>query len=214
MLVLAGCGADGNPFGGGPEDPAPTGAAPDPDRPQRTIPPNFAECGEEEPKDGELVADVDLRNMTADPPPGFEESGGYHEDNPVEGEWTGLYFVPTTQQDTLDVINIVVYPQMELGPLTITCDQVSRAEIERRIEQYHEINGADVIESSEFVTVAGLPAVREVVHLPDSGYSGYSYRGYWIFGRGQVAHVYCQWVVDQATIERGCDDLIASLRVS
>ena len=51
-----------------------------------------------------------------------------------------------------------------------------------------------------------MPAIREVVKLPR-----YTYEGYWIFGRGQVAHLYCQWVNDEATIRAGCTDFLASI---
>ncbi|TNU77022.1 hypothetical protein FH969_01365 [Miniimonas arenae] len=210
MLAVAGCvpfGGDGD--GGGQGDGDPTAASAP--TAHRSIPPGFIECDGRPPKDGELVADVDLTTLTAPDPPRFHEASGYYEDNPVEGDWTARYWVPDDQQASLDVINLLVYPQMDLGPLTVTCDMISWRDITDRIATYHEINGAEVIEETTQTSVAGLPAVREVVDLPGSGYS---YLGYWIFGRGQVAHLYCQWVDDEATIVAGCEDFIGSVTVS
>lgn len=205
-LLLAGC------LGGeGAEEPTPTPSGAAAPTAHRTVPPGFIECEGRPPKDGELVADVDLTTLSAPVPPGFRAASGYEEDHPVEGAWEATYWVPLDQQDLLDVVNLVIYPQMELGPLTVTCDMISWADITARIAQYHEINGAEVIEETSRTSVAGLPAVREVVALPGSGYS---YVGYWIFGRGQVAHLYCQWVQDEARIVAGCEDYIASVTVS
>ena len=174
----------------------------------RTVPPGFIECDGRPPKDGELVADVDLTTLRSSVPPGFTQSYRFGEDNPVEGDWEGTYYTPDNAQDSLDVVNLVVYPQMDLGPLTVTCDMISLKDIEARIAKYHEINGATIIEETEVTSVAGLPAVREIVDLPNSGDS---YEGSWIFGRGQVAHLYCQWVNDEATIRAGCTDFLASI---
>lgn len=157
------------------------------------------------------MAEVDLRTLSAPAPTGFRPGGTlYYEDHPVEGDYEAQYWVPQDQQHPLDVLNLVVYPQLDLGPLTLTCDMLSWREITQRIERYHELNGAEVIEETSRVTVAGLPAVREEVDLPSSGYR---YLGYWIFGRGQVAHLYCQWAQDEATMRRGCQEYIDSVTV-
>lgn len=204
-LALAACTPDADPTSSPTQtqsaDPQASGAGG-----TRTVPPGFIECDGRPPKDGELVADVDLTTLRSSVPSGFSESFSYAEDNPVEGDWEGTYYTPDNAQDFLDVINLVVYPQMDLGPLTVTCDMISLKDIEARIAQYHEINGATVIEETEVTSVAGLPAVREVVKL-----AKYSYEGYWIFGRSQVAHLYCQWVNDEATIRAGCTDFLASI---
>ena len=209
--VLAGCagGVPGLPgFSSGPTaTPSPTGSAGLGD-----IPPGFIECEGEPPKDGELVADVDLTKLTAPDPPGFERAYGYMEDNPVEGASEGQYWVPEDQLDFLDVASINVYPQMELGPLSVTCNEISWREIIDRIDKYHEINGAEIIEETTRSSVAGMPAVREEVSLPRSGYD---YVGWWIFGRGQLAHVYCQWTSEAARQELvdACDTLAATIVV-
>ncbi|OJX94252.1 hypothetical protein EDD28_2855 [Salana multivorans] len=210
VLLLSGCASPLPGFPGSsatPHEPTSTGSAGLGDIPQ-----GFIECHGEPPKDGELVADVDLTKLTAPTPPGFRTATGYHEDNPVEGASSGQFWVPVNQLDTLDVASINVYPQMELGPLAVTCDEISWREIVKRIEQYHEINGAQIIEETTRSSVAGMPAVREEVSLPDSGYD---YIGWWIFGRGQLAHVYCQWTSEAArqTLVDACDTLAATIVV-
>lgn len=201
---------------GGPIPLLPTTTTPDPSESGSAglgdIPPGFIECHGEPPKDGALVADVDLTRLSAPAPPGFESAYGYHEDNPVEGSSTGQYWVPVDQRSILDVASINVYPQMELGPLAVTCDEISWRDIVSRIDTYHQINGADIIEETTRSAVAGLPAVREEVSLPGSGYD---YVGWWIFGRGQLAHVYCQWTSEDARQELidACDTLAATIVV-
>ncbi|WP_454301897.1 hypothetical protein [Salana multivorans] len=209
--VLAGCagGVPGLPgFSSGPTaTPSPTGSAGLGD-----IPPGFIECEGEPPKDGELRCRRRSHELTAPDPPGFVRSSMYHEDNPVEGLSEGQYWIPEDQLDVLDVAGINVYPEMELGPLTVTCDEISWRDIVQRIEQYHEINGAEVIEETTRSSVAGMPAVREEVSLPRSGYD---YVGWWIFGRGRFAHVYCQWTSEAARQELvdACDTLAATIVV-
>lgn len=212
--LLAGC-TGGLP--GLPTSPRSPSGEPSPSRSAGLgdIPPGFIECHGEPPKDGELVADVDLTKLTAPAPPGFVPSSMYSEDNPVEGESQGQYWIPENQLDVLDVAGINVYPQMELGPLAVTCNEISWREILARIEKYHEINGAEVIEETTRSSVAGMPAVREEVSLPRSGRGGYDYVGWWIFGRGQLAHVYCQWTSQAARqqLVDACDTLAATIVV-
>ena len=170
------------------------------------MPPGFIECDGRPPKDGAPVADVDLTAYTDQAPTGFVAASGYSEDLPVEGDWVITAYEPIDQAHGLDVLGMVVYPQMDLGPLTVTCDEISWEDLEARVDQYDEIRGATTVESRERTAVAGLPAVREVVKLPR-----YTYEGYWIFGRGQVAHAYCQWAVNETQIRQGCQEYLSTL---
>lgn len=206
MVALTGC------QGSAPDEPtaspssSPTASSAGAPTSNRTIPPGFIECDGRPPKDGAPVADVDLTAYTDQAPDGFVAASGYGEDLPVEGDWVITAYEPLDQAHGLDVLGMVVYPQMDLGPLTVTCDEISWADLEARVDQYDVIREATGVEQRERTTVAGLPAIREVVKLPR-----YTYEGYWIFGRGQVAHAYCQWAVNETQIRQGCQQYLATL---
>ncbi|PWD49610.1 hypothetical protein C8046_01675 [Serinibacter arcticus] len=206
--------------GDGPLDPAPrtssSTSTADPGEP-RSVPPGFLECDDQDrsdataPAGSAAVADVDLTRYAEVTPTGFEPASGYIEDQPVEGDWTVTAFVPVDQAHSLDALGMVVFPEMELGPLEQTCGTVSWADVEARVARYDELRRTVEVAPDERTTVAGLPAVKETVEIPEGGYTTVAY---WIFGRGQVARVWCQWVEDAETIRRGCDEYVAGLTFS
>ena len=121
-LALAACTPDADPTSSPTQtqsaDPQASGAGG-----TRTVPPGFIECDGRPPKDGELVADVDLTTLRSSVPSGFSESFSYAEDNPVEGDWEGTYYTPDNAQDFLDVINLVVDIGAALNPDFTNCQR-------------------------------------------------------------------------------------------
>ncbi|ACQ80463.1 hypothetical protein Bcav_2212 [Beutenbergia cavernae DSM 12333] len=203
LLALTACVPDdptGDPTSGGPGS-----ASSSSDGQHRTPKPNqlcdTADKGEHD------LPEVDFADVQWTVPSGFVSSSAYSEEFPLEGDYIGLYAGPDDGIDTLNALGIVVYPQLELGPLMDACSRISDEAIDARLAQYHEIAPSTVLEGPDRTEVAGLPAVMEVLELPD-----YSWRTYWIFGRDQMMQVVCQWTDHRDRVEAACVDLVASIR--
>ena len=215
LALLAGCAIPG--FGDdGTDDPTAGGTPPGPDESATMpteIPSWLLECGsDDKDRDEELqLADLDLTTATWAMPAGFEVSTGYHEDNPVETIHSTWYAVPTNPpQPTLNVIQVVIYTGIDWGDLADDCGRVPLEAVEEKLARYRDHIGAEPLTDAEMTTLAGHPAIHQ-----DIGLSRYSYTGWWLFSEDQMLHLYCQWTPDgdRAVIERGCDDLVASLQV-
>lgn len=177
------------------------------------IPSWLLECGEDDGKRDETLqlADLDLRQATWSTPSGFAESSGYVEDNPVETLHSSWYAVPTDPaQSTLNVIQVVIYVDIDWGDLADGCGRVPLEAVEEKLARYREQIDAEPLSDAEMTELAGHPAIHQ-----DIGLDRYSYTGWWLFSEDQLLHLYCQWTPDgdRAVIERGCDDLVASLQV-
>lgn len=166
-------------------------------------------CSDDADPDFPEVADVDLSKFTWTIPNGFVAAPSYSETDPVEGPYRGQFAVPSPQKDSKDVLGSVIYPQLALGPLVDKCDRLDAQAAKKRLAQYHEIQGTTVVEEAQQTTIGGLPAFREVLSI-DGGTQ--SWQAYWVFGRNQLLQLACQWKGDQATIERGCEDLVNSFK--
>lgn len=215
LTLLAGCAIPG--FGDEgttePTDGA-TSWEPDEDATMPTeIPSWLLECGDDDKeRDEELqLAALDLTQATWSTPDGFEVTTRYHEDNPVETIHSTWYAEPTDPpQPTLNVIQIVIYTGIDWGDLADGCGRVPLEAVEEKLARYRDHIGAEALTDAEMTTLAGHPAIHQ-----DIGLSRYSYTGWWLFSEDQLLHLYCQWTPDgdRAEIERGCDDLVASLTV-
>lgn len=178
------------------------------------IPSWLLECGAD--KDGETdeslqLADLDLTRATWATPSGYVEVTTYIEDNPVETIHSTWYAEPTDPpMETLNVIQVVIYTGIDWGDLADDCGRVPLEAVEEKLAEYREQIGAQPLSEATMTEVDGHPAIQQ-----DIGLSEYSYTGYWLFSTDQLLHVYCQWTseANRPVIERGCDDLVASVSV-
>jgi hypothetical protein len=177
------------------------------------VPSWLLECGQDDKeRDEELqLADLDLTTATWSTPAGFAETAGYVEDNPVETLHSAWYAEPTDPpMPTLNVIQVVVYTGLDWDGLADGCGRVPLEAIEEQLARYREQIDAQPLSDAEITTLAGRPAIQQ-----DIGLASYQYTGWWLFSQTQLLHLYCQWTPegDRAVIERGCDDLAASVQV-
>lgn len=175
------------------------------------IDPALLDCGE--PEDGDPVlqlAAADLTAATWTIPEGFVETFAYSEDRPVEHVESFRALEPAEDPVPLNVLTVVVYSELDWGDQIDECGRVPVDVVESRLAGYRETTGAEPLTELELGEVAGLPAVEQDVRLEQ-----YSYRGYWLFGRTQLMHLYCQWTADaeKDRIVKACDDLVASVEV-
>lgn len=216
LTLLAGCAIPG--FGGddetAPTDGTSTTGPREPATMPTEVPSWLLECGDRDKGDRDeslQLTTLDLTQATWSMPAGFDEAAGYSEDNPVEtlhSEWIAEPTDPP--QPSLNVINIVIYTGVDWGDLADGCGRVPLAAVEEKLARYREQIAAEPLGEAEMTTLAGLPAIKQ-----DIGLASYDYIGYWLFTETQLLHLYCQWTPsgDQAVIERGCDDLAASVVV-
>jgi hypothetical protein len=144
-------------------------------------------------------------------PEGFVETFKYSEDRPVEHIESFWAAEPAQDAVPLNVLAVVVYSGLSWGEDIDQCGRVPTTAIDERLASYREGSGAEPIGDLVEVEVSGMPAVQQEVALPE-----YSYRGYWVFGRNQLIHLYCQWTSDaeKDRVLAGCDALVASLEVT
>lgn len=210
--ALVGCVPGADPGAGPGSDPTASTSAPGTGSTPTEIPSWLLECGADDGKDQELqLADLDLTTATWATPPGFEVSTSYVEDNPVERIHSTWYAVPTDPVlPSLNVVQVVVYVDIDWGDLADECGRVPIAAVEEKLARYREQIGAEPLSEARTTELAGHPAIRQ-----DIGLDRYSYAGWWLFSSDQLLHLYCQWTPDgdREVIERGCDDLVASLAV-
>lgn len=166
-------------------------------------------CRDSKGEDFPDVMDVDLRNYTWTMPNGFASSSSYIQEDPVEGEYEGQFMIPIKPVASLNVIGIVMYPQLKLGPLVDKCARLDSQAALARLQTYHDILGASVVEAPQKVTIGGLPGFREVLEVNPRDYT---WTSYWVFGRNQLLHVSCQWTDQKEIIAQGCDELMASFK--
>lgn len=205
-ILLTGCGIvgddGGDPDGGG------DGASGS----DTTIDAALLECGDPENADPTMqLTDVDLTAAGWDMPDGFVETFRYSEDMPVEHIESFWAAEPAEDPVPLNVLAVVVYSGLEWGEDIDECGRVPIAAIDERLASYREGNEAEELTESAEVEVAGLPALEQDLALAE-----YSYRGYWVFSRDQLIHLYCQWTSDaeKDRVLTGCDDLLGSLEVA
>lgn len=208
-MALGGCGVIGGDDPG-PADPS-GGQSQDPDRsPPPTLAPELQECG----SGGEeqlTLADTDLTEATWDVPDGFETTGGYHEDNPVEDNILDLWVAKPTDVDrSLNIVNVVTYDGLDWGDNAEECSEVPLSAVGDRLGHYRQIINANALSDPEMTEVDGYPAMQQSLEV-----SRYSYEGYWLFSTTQLLHVYCQWDDDQYRdiIMDGCEQLVDSVSV-
>lgn len=204
VLALAGCSSDGDATGGG-EGADGSGSAAERPTP---IDAALLECGDPAGADPTLqLSEVDLTQVTWEIPSGFVETFAYSEDLPVEHIESFWAAEPEEDPVPLNVLTVVVYGRMDWSGDADECGRVPISAVDERLAGYHEVNGAQPLTEVEQVELAGLPALRQDLELPD-----YSYRGYWVFGRDQMVHLYCQWTseAEQERVLAGCEELLAS----
>src|SRR5690606_5584081 len=154
------------------------------------IPSWLLECGADDGKDEELqLADLDLTTATWATPPGFEVSTSYVEDNPVERIHSTWYAVPTDPVlPSLNVVQVVVYVDIDWGDLADGCGPVPIAAVEEKLARYREQIGAEPLSDARTTEQAGLPAIRQ-----DIGVDPERYAGRWLFSSVPPSHLYCPW---------------------
>lgn len=206
VVTLAGCGVLADD-GADQLDGADGGTSASP----TAIDPALLDCGT--PDDTEATVQLDdiaLTDVSWDMPEGFTETFKYSEDVPVEHIESFWAAEPATDPVDLNVLAVVVYSQLDWGTSIDECGRVDAAVIGERLTGYREVSGAEPLTEIESLEVAGLPALQQDLGLPE-----YSYRGYWVFGRSQLIHLYCQWTSDaeKTRVLAGCDALVSSLVV-
>ncbi|MPV49929.1 MULTISPECIES: hypothetical protein [unclassified Pseudactinotalea] len=207
--LLAACGV--LPDGGAAGDEAPSGrggsAAGDP---PVTLAPQLQDCGTGG-EDQLTLADTDLTRATWDLPEGFEVTGGYYEDNPVEENILDLWVAkPVGTVPTLNVLDVVSYDGLQWTEGGEECGAVPLSAVSDRLAHYRQVIGAVPLDDPELTEVGGYPAMRQSLEV-----SKYSYEGYWLFSTTQLLHIYCQWTdpAYEEIITDGCAELIASVEV-
>lgn len=169
------------------------------------------ECGEATTADPTWqLLDVDLTEATWAMPTGFVETFDYSEDLPVEHIESFWVAEPQEAPVALNVLTVVVYSQLDWGEDADECGRVPTTAVDDRLVAYNEHTGAEPLTEVEATEIAGLPALRQ-----DLALAQYSYRGYWLFSRDQMIHLYCQWTneAEKPRVLAGCDELVASLVV-
>ncbi|WP_420111450.1 hypothetical protein [Pseudactinotalea sp.] len=205
-LLLTGCGGGGD-HGDDPENSGDgaSGAS-------TSIDAALLECGDPENADPTMqLSDVDLTAATWGMPTGFAETFAYSEDLPVEHIESFWAAEPAEDPVTRNVLAVVVYSGLDWGEDIDECGRVPIAAIDERLESYREGNEAEALTDSAELEIAGLPALEQDLALTE-----YSYRGYWVFSRSQLIHLYCQWTSDAEKDKMlgGCDELVDSLEVA
>lgn len=201
VTMLAGCGA----LGGDADD------EPDEDATSTTIDAALLECGDPTNGDPTLqLTDVDLSAATWEMPDGFAETFEYKEDYAVEHVESFWAAIAEEDPVPLNVLAVVVYSDVDWGEAADECGRVAVTAIEERLTTYMQQTGATALGEATSTEIAGQPAMQQDLSLPE-----YSYRGYWVFGRTQLVHLYCQWTGDDTrdAILAGCEDLLASFEV-
>lgn len=202
-LTLAGCASDESGEGGAADRSAPQEST--------SIDPALLECGDPENADPTLqLSDVDLTSATWSMPEDYVETFEYSEDRPVEHIESFWAAEPDEDPVARNVLTVVVYGGLDWGDDVDECGRVPISAVDGRLAGYNEVNGAEPLTEIEQVDVAGLPALQQDLGLPE-----YSYRGYWVFSRDQMVHLYCQWTSDEerSRMVSACEDLLASFEV-
>lgn len=170
------------------------------------------ECGDTADADSTMpLTDLDLTTAEWAMPEGFVETFRYSEDKPVEHIDSFWAAEPETDPVPRNVLTVVVYTRLDWGEDIDECGRVPIAAVDERLASYREGNDAEPLTEETTTEIAGLPALEQDLVLDE-----YSYRGYWVFGRDQMIHLYCQWTSDaeRDRVLTGCDDLVASLEVA
>lgn len=204
-LLLTGCGVSGD--GASDPDDADGGSGS-----STSIDAALLECGDPDNADPTLqLPSIDLTVATWDMPDGFVETFKYSEDLPVEHIESFWAAEPAEDAQPRNVLAVVVYSGLDWGEDIDECGRVAITAIDERLASYREGNEAEELTESSEVEVAGLPALEQDLALAE-----YSYRGYWVFSRDQLIHLYCQWTSDaeKDRVLTGCDDLLGSLEVA
>lgn len=206
VLALAGCTPDdGDPPPGSSPDPGGTYDGGGEDGGPVTLPPHLIECSEKE-REGALP-EVDLGAYEYVIPDGFVHDGPFHQFAPVEGEHVNEAIRLERNTGTIETLLFTYYAELEHGPVANECGVIDEDAVLERLTSYHAEFGAEVLEGPEAVTVAGHPAYMEVLE-----YNGrIQLRAYWVYGRHDLLHIECQWDVERAAIEAGCEELVDSL---
>ncbi|MBZ2194650.1 hypothetical protein [Occultella gossypii] len=206
LLTLVGCaGSAPGPAGeettpGGPVSGGATGPA--------TVPPGLLECDDASKDAGAEPAPQDLHRLDYGVPDGFAESGGYTQISSPEGDYTADYLVPTTSGvGNLNVLAVVYYAELALGPVAGDCGQLDRKLVLARLDVVNAEAGADLLGDYAWVEVGGLPAVRYDAWYPSHGFT---VRTYAVYGATELVTFGCQWVEAESVVTAGCDELIAS----
>lgn len=205
LMGAAGCGAVGDGAGGVAEA---DGANP---QTPTSIDVALLECGDPDNEDPTLqLSEVALTEATWDMPEGFVETFRYSEDLPVEHIESFWAAEPEQDPVALNVLTVVVYSRLDWGSDIDQCGRVSITAIDERLTSYREGNGAEPLTDITSLEIAGLPALEQDLRLPE-----YSYRGYWVFSRNELVHLYCQWTSDEQkdAVLSGCDELVGSLEI-
>lgn len=178
--------------------------------PPATLAPQLLDCG----TGGEeqlTLADTDLTRATWDVPEGFEVTGGYYEDNPVEENILDMWVArPEGDVPSLNVLNVVSYDGLQWSQSGEECGAVPLSAVSDRLAHYRRVIGAVPLDEAEMIEVGGHPAMHQSLEVPK-----YSYEGYWLFSTTQLLHVYCQWTDDsyRDLIVDGCKELVGSIQV-
>lgn len=202
LLGVTGLAACAGPFGGTDEEPA-TPSTP------TSIDGALLECGELS-EDSAQLAEIEVDVATWQMPDGFVETFAYSEDRAVEHVERIWVAEPEQDPEPLNVLTVVGYGALDWGEGADECGRVPLAAIDERLAGYHVANGAEALTEASPTEIAGLPAVEQDVQLPE-----YSYRGYWVFGRQQLLHLYCQWTDEsqKEIILAACEELVDSVEV-
>ncbi|MFV0253652.1 MAG: hypothetical protein ACK5H2_10010 [Beutenbergiaceae bacterium] len=176
-----------------------------------SLDPALLECGDPKLSDSSLtLPDIDLQQTSWATPAGFQESFIYQEDRPVEHLESFWAAEPADNPVNLNALAVAIYSDLDWGEDADDCGRVLLTAINERLEGYNTENGATALTEVTTVDIGGMSVLQQDLSFPE-----YLYRGYWIFSRDQMVHVYCQWTSDaeKSRILAGCDELIGSVQL-
>ncbi|MFV0427572.1 MAG: hypothetical protein ACK5KU_11145 [Beutenbergiaceae bacterium] len=213
VLTLAACGAtdDSTAAADGGESENDSGPA--------SFDPALLECGDVEyDQPQHTLPEVDLEQTTWAVPAGFEENLSYEEDRAVEYVESFWAATPVADPVLRNVLVVAVYSGIDWGSAMDVCGRVPRTVIDERLASYNEQNSATALTQVTGLEIGGLPALQQDLSFPldqELNLPAYSYRGYWIFSRDQMVHLYCQWTneTEQERILAACEELLASVQL-
>ncbi len=212
-LVLGGCGlldGDSDADPGAPPTESdtkdPIEGPDDEPSPTRTISLE-AQCTESDPQ----LAPHSLDEATWDTPSDFVSVTGYTMIDSPEGDYEVLWYVPDTGYQGLDIIAMVHWPDLAMGPVVDDCGAVDEKLATHRLDEYIRNAGTERLEGPTTVDVDGAVAFEELIRYDDYGFD---LRLITIYGQSSMFTIGCQWTQDPQTIADACDEILESFRIN
>lgn len=166
-----------------------------------------ADCPDEHPD----AAPESFDDLTWDVPAGFEVSSRpWTQIAPVEGDYEPTWLEATSGGTGMEVVAVVHYVDLGLGPVTDPCGVVDSALAAQRLDAYRSASGAERIDGPNKLSVDGAVGYAEVLRYDSHNFDLYAV---WIFGQHSMLHVGCQWTQNEQMFRQACADILDSMSV-